>query len=491
MTNKKTMAFGCYFFFVIWRIILIVHYEGWYAFDETYHISSSNAEFYKISLYDRATYINDIIRWLSEYIGKSYYVYKLIPFILSAISFGALVYVLYHVVTHTYSMVIFTFIVSFHGVIIYNHLYIREYIWDEAVWSILVFLLYKMQQQGKLVKRIGFGILYILFAFSLTIMQSGYLIAVGLTLFALLAFVLNAILKKYAVQLKTVKHIRMVIWTGLSLLVLLEAILIVNRMGILSTPLPKFVDRMLNIYGPYWGHAYFTRNFYYGGIGLVAGVIVYGYYMVKRRNDYADNVIGIYCLGIIPFLAFNALYFDCFPMRVYAPYLPVFVFVAVLGFDLFATRTLYKCIILLLSLFAVLKPEAEINIKEYVRAPYLWNETNLNNYGGLVEETQSAIDNGRKCICIWSDEHEAAAFPLDAEYMIALSNSINISNGYTEEDLTALMRYLESTEEPYSLMIGTHSDFQLNEIDEDFLMTLLETYSYSEYERRAYLFYIN
>ena len=162
MTNKKTMAFGCYFFFVIWRIILIAHYEGWYAFDETYHISSSNAEFYKISLYDRAVYINDIIRWLSEYIGKSYYVYKLIPFVLSGISFGALLYVLYHVVTHTYSIVIFTFIISFHGVIIYNHLYIREYIWDEAVWSVLVFLLYKMQQQGQQIKRIGFCILYIL-----------------------------------------------------------------------------------------------------------------------------------------------------------------------------------------------------------------------------------------------------------------------------------------------------------------------------------------
>lgn len=489
--SKKTITIGCFFFFMIWRIILIVHYEGWYAYDETYHISSSNNEFYETSLYYGADYIGDIIHWLSGCIGKSYYVYKSIPFLLSGISIGALLYVLYHVTAHTYSVLIFTFVVSFHGVIIFNHLYIREYIWDEAVYSSLVFLLYRMQCEKQQIKRIGLGIIYIVLAFALAVIQSWYTIPLGLMLFALSAFALNAVLKIYFQKLKNMYYIRMVVWTGLGSLVILMTVLIANRVGVISLPVLESLNKISNVYGDYWGYPYFTRNFYCGGIGLVIGAIIYGYYMVKRADNYSDNRIGIYCLGIIPVIVLNVLYFDCCPMRVYASYLPTFVLAAVLGFDLMSTRIFYKCLILLFSVFAVLKPEAEIDIKEYIRAPYLWNETNFNNYGGLIEETQTAINNGRKCICIWSDEHEAAAFPLDAEYTIALNNSINLSNGYTEDDLSELLRYLQKVEEPYTVMIGTHSDWKLNEIKEDFLTELLDLYPYREYERRAYLFYIN
>lgn len=489
--SKKLIPIGCFFFFMIWRIILIVHYEGWYAYDETYHISSSNSEFYDTSLYYGATYIGDIIHWLSGCIGKSYYVYKSIPFVLSCVSIGALLYVLCHVTAHTYSVLIFTFIVSFHGVIIFNHLYIREYIWDEAVYSSLVFLLYRMQCEKQQIKRIGLGILYIVLAFALAIIQSWYSIAVGLMLFAISAFAINTIFKIYLQKLKELHYIRMAVWIALGLLGILMAALIANRLGVISLPVPEFMDKILNIYGDYWGYPYFARNFYYGGIGLVIGAIIYGHYMVKRVNNHSDNMIGIYCLGIIPVIVLNVLYFDCCPVRVYASYLPTFVFIAVLGFDIISTHLFYKCLILLFSIFAVLKPEAEMDIKEYIQVPYLWNETNFNNYGGLIGEAQTAISNGRKCICIWSDEHEAAAFPLDAEYTIALNNSNNISNGYTEEDLSKLLCYLQKVEEPYAVMIGTHSDWKLNEIKEDFLAELLDIYPYSEYERRAYLFYIN
>ena len=159
---------------------------------------------------------------------------------------------------------------------------------------------------------------------------------------------------------------------------------------------------------------------------------------------------------------------------------------------------LYKCaqkytlfFTLLSSIIVILKPQAETDLIEYIRAPYIWNETNFNDYGGLIMETRKAMDEGRKCICIWSNEHEKAAFAMDAEYTIALADSVNVLNGYTKEDFYALLNYLQNTEEPYVLMIGTHCDWKLDDISEDFLDILFSEYPYSEYERRAYLFYIN
>lgn len=489
-TNKCIVTYACYFFFVLWRIALIIHYEGWYAFDETYHISSSNNAFYFSSQYDTATYINSIIHWLSNVIGRSYYVYKLIPLLLSILSMGALFYVLYHLASHTYSIIVFAFICCFHGVIIFNHLYIREYIWDEAILSGLVFLFYRMYVAQKLYIRISLYLLYIALATGLVILQSGYWIALAIAVFGCFAFILNIVLKKYLQRLKRSKHIYGITALVIFLFIIIEIIIVTYRTGAISIPLPDFVSRLMNLYD-YWGHAYFTRNFYRSGIGLVIGVAAYGYYLLKNINNYSNNIIGIYCLGVIPFICFNMIWFDCFPMRVYASYFPIFVLIAVLGFDTFPNRIPYRCIIAVLSIIVVLKPQAETNLIEYIKVPYIWNETNFNDYGGLIRETQQAMKEGRKCVCIWSNEHEEAAFVMNADYTIALANSINILNEYTKEDLYTLLKYFQDTNESYVLMIGTHCDWKLNDITEDFLDTLFTLYPYSEYERRAYLFYIN
>lgn len=489
--NRKAVAWGSLIFFVVWRAFLIVHYEGWYAFDEMYHISSSNEEFFYLSQYTRAPYINNMIRLLSEVFGKSYYVYKLIPFLLSIVSVGVLLCVLYHLTTHTYSIIVFIFIICFHSVIIFNHLYIREYIWDEAVLSTLVLLLYLLSRAEALSGRIVLYILYICLSMSLMVMQqSSHWISLAVAVFGICAIVINGVLSKILPGLKKQQY-KMIIFISIIIIFLVsEVLLIALRSGVIELPFSSNVINMIKKY-EYQGYPYFTRNFYRGGIGLLIGVMAYGYYLVRYVDDYSNNIIGIYCLGVSPFIIYNMIWFDCFPMRIYASYLPVLVLVAVLGFDLFPNRIIYKCLIAGFCMLMIIKPQSGMHLKEYIRVPYIYNETNFNNYGGLVEETQNAIEDGRRCICIWSNEHQEAAFEIDAEYTIALENSINVANGYTRQDMDNLLRYLKNKNESYVLMIGPHCDWKIGVLREGFLEELITLYPYNKYDKNAYIFYIN
>ena len=71
--ESKWIVILCFIAFVVWQITLIVHYEGWYAFDELYHISSSNFVFDAVSRYNRAPQINWCVKVLTTLLGKSYY----------------------------------------------------------------------------------------------------------------------------------------------------------------------------------------------------------------------------------------------------------------------------------------------------------------------------------------------------------------------------------------------------------------------------------
>lgn len=487
--NKKLITYICFAFFVMWRIILIVQYEGWYAYDEIYHISSSNQQFYFSSEYFYAPYINMTIHFLSRVLGKAYYVYKLIPFCLSLVSIGLLLYVLYHLSEHIYSIIFFTFTICFHSIIIYNHLYIRTYVVDEAVLSLFVFLFYIISKEKVKWKKIILYIIYISTALGLTLMEVADWSSCAVTFFGLLALLLNAIFKKILPGLKKKKYFKYLILGSGIFLVLVECILIMFKSGVLESSLVTAVTSGIGY--AYRGYPYFTRHFYIGGIGLLISVIALGYYIIKFVSDYSDNIIGIYCLGVIPFLCFNMVYYDCFPMRVYASYFPVFILLAFLFIDKLPVKFYSYLFAVTTAFLAVYESQPDMDWKVFLRAPYIVNETYFNDYGSLVEEANAEIQNGRHCICIWANEHHKAAFDVDAEEVIAFENSINQSNGYTEADLTEILQRLQSKEESYVVLVGPHCDYRSYLVMPEFMNTLFENYPYQKYEKDAYLFYIN
>lgn len=488
--DKKKITYACFIFFIIWRAVLIIHYNGWYAFDETYHLSSSNPEFYYTSKYAYAPYLNFIIHILSSVFGKSYYVFKFIPFSLSVISAGMLLYVIYRLAEHIQSIVMFMFIMCFHSIIIFNHMYIRSYVFDELVFSVLIFLFYQMSQTKCLRVRAVIIVLYVIVALSLAWLCPADLTDKAIAVFGVLALILNSILDKIIPRLRGKRYIRWIICVFFLLAIGVEGLIIAYRSGKVAISLPEEIANMFFPYG-YSNYPWFTQNFYMGGIGLTIGIILYGYYIICKKEDYSDNVIGIYCLAMLPFIVYNMVYYDCFPMRVYASYLPALVLAAVLGLDRLPARNPYRFLILCLALLAVVKAQAGVGIIQFFREPYIYKETNFNNYGEQIKDAEEAVKNGRICIAIWSNEHQKAAFELPAEYVIAMEDSTNVPNGYTEEDLNILLEYLLQTDEPHVLLVGTHCYWRLDALSENFLATLGSLYPYRIYEKDAYLFYIN
>ena len=210
-------------------------------------------------------------------------------------------------------------------------------------------------------------------------------------------------------------------------------------------------------------------------------------------------MIGIYSLALLPFLAYNMLYFDRAYFRSYVAYLPILIFIAVLWLDSFKDTARYRCISAIAVLITVLFSNTGLlqnpvrTMAVFYQHPYIYNETYFTDYEGLIIQARQDIADGRKCISIWPNMHQQAAFELDDEYSIALEDSRNVSLGYTEADIQSILTYLSETDDQYILLIGTHADGRLNAMNLEIMESLRETYPYTTYgdTRKGYLFYVN
>ena len=242
----------------------------------------------------------------------------------------------------------------------------------------------------------------------------------------------------------------------------------------------------------------FTLYFATQNLLLSVGLLGCGYLLIKGKYK-EDNRTGIYMLALLPFIAYNMLYFDQSIFRVYAAYLPVLIFTAVLWLDHFDDTRIYRCASLAATVLTVLMSAPGYmqnpfkNFVSFYECPNLYHENVFNDYGGMIEQARSDIAAGRKCISLWPNMHQQAAFELDDEYTLAFEGSYNDWLGYTKEDIEPLLSYLARTEEPYVLLVSYHTDSRLNRLDPDILDSLRESYPYKTYgiDRPAYLFYIN
>lgn len=268
--------------------------------------------------------------------------------------------------------------------------------------------------------------------------------------------------------------------------------IIAIRTGIL--PCPGFLSKaMVYHYTIDIVEPVFTGYFLTKGIFLTIGLIGFGYVLLKK--DLQNNLLGIYLLGLLPFLAYNILYFDQRLFRAFASYLPVIIFVTILWLDHFpATRkSIYRfaAITILTALFSY--PRITMHIREFYTTPYSVGEIEFDDHGNLIAQAMQDVAGGRKCICIWVSDHTKAIFDeLDWETAFCLEDDLNNSYEYTEQDATGFLNYLNSLTEPYILVVGPDCARKIDgRVSPEFMDTLRNQYSYNEYLQDSYLFYIN
>ena len=499
MVKTALIAFMAFF---IWQAYLIVRYKGMYAFDEMYHISSSDAYFHSISEYDRAPYLNWIVRFLTSIFGRHYYTYKMIPFVLSLVSIGSLLYLASKLFQHTYNVILFTLLCAGHCVLIYNHLYVRMYVWDEAIIALLAIIIYKLSHVTSLYKRIGLHILYFGISAILYIIQPSEQSSISVLFVGIAAWCLNYLGQHLIPFLKSRRLLIPVLCLFILILLGAECILLLLRAD--NPPIPSFLSKVVDAFRRVTkfdtigiGMPNFTLYFICQNLLLSIGLFGYGYSLLKDKFE-KNNMIGIYSLALLPFLAYNMLYFDNGLFRSFVSFMPILILITILWLDHFTDTRLYRYVSLIAVLITIffsnpgLKQNPIKNMITFFQNPYIYNETYFNEYEALINQACEDIKNGRKCIGIFSGMHQQAAFELNAEYSIALEDSVNVPVGYTAEDLELLLTYLSETNEQYVLLIGTHATWRVDGLIPGTMEYLRETYPYKRYGYQdAFLFYIN
>ena len=487
--SQRQIYWLCFFFFMLWQGILVLRYYGWYAFDEFYHVSSSNPAFDAVSLYNRAPYLNKTIGFLTSVLGHSYYTYKLIPFVLSMISMAVILYLLDQLTDHTYPAILATLLMSGHALLVFNHLYIRMYVWDEAVIAILALILYQLPQIRSLWIRLLIHLLYWITASIWYFLQTSEESALSVFAVGAAAWLIQQIGYPAICRIKEKRILLPILAAIFFSLLLAEILIICLRRQMIPIPHALSFLKGTIIKNYYPSNPYFTKYFLKNGALFTVGLFGYGYLLAKK--DIKKETLGIFTLAFLPFLAYNMFFFDSGPYRSYASFLPMALLIATLWLDSFSARRFYYLAAGTAVAATILFSYWDLDIIKFYKVPYIPNETNLNDYGSLVSQAQAEIEKGRKCIALWSNDHQMASFDLDTVYSFALLDSGNHPYDYGDEDLLAILDFFETTDQPYIFLIGTHCDWKLDAITPEFLSTLLNTYPYEQYETRAFLFYIN
>ena len=486
-----------YALYVIWTLFITWHFSGQYAIDEFFHLSATDRIFFETTVYDRAPYLNGVIRFFANVFGRGLVGYKLIPCILGMISTSIYFFLFYRSMKHVYSLCCFMFVMATHSLLIANHVYIRMYVFDECVVALLCLILYVISRTNKLWKKILLNALYficsiILFLFQTTEQSSVAIAVVGIA--AWIVFMVGPrILENLKAKRLIIPAIAVVVVIIMSVIIYMGLI----RYSIISCP--SFLEGFLmkqeeGVQFPIFRDYFLTR-----GAFLSLGLIGFGYYLIKRPKNY---LLGIYACGILPFIAYQAVYFDQLVFRTFVPYMPAMIFGLLLWIDNCINKKIFYASITSISIITVLFSYPgnysyqgfDINIKNYYERLYT-DDLEFADYGMLLQEIEAELTDGKKCMAMWSNSHVNAALNyLPWDRTMYLQGDLSEYFDYSDRDFEDVLVFLEQQKEPYIFVIGPRCEGKINRwYNTTFMEKLKKRYQYEFYPQAmdAYIFFIN
>lgn len=485
--NRNILSVFLLLSFIVWQIILIVHYEGWYHFDELYHIASSNPAFEAVSKYHRAPPLNWMIKNLSDVLGNNYYVYKLVPLLLSSVVMGVVLFLTNKLTCHKITLFVVTLIMSFQSLMLCYHFYIRFYLWNEMIVAILALLLYLRARASKIYVRILLDLIYFFcarFTYSLHPAEESYL---AVYVAGIVAWGVNLISPYLFPWLRRRRLERwLILATGLVIL-FLEIYIMALKNGKVDAPVIWERFAGLGNIAP----TYFYMPSYFLKEGLLFSIALAFFGAIVMRGELDNGMTGIYMLALLPLLAYCVFFSDFYMLRGMVPFIPMMILVVAFWFDRWPGTKFSTGIMILATFLTIWISYPNLDVIGFFKEPDIQMEFNMHDYGSLVRNAQEEIQNGRKCIAVWANESQEACFDIDAEYSFAINDSINNPRDITKEDMAKLYEFLMSTDEPYILLVGPHTDFRIDEILPGFMYGMKANFPYNEYKHYEFIIYIN
>lgn len=459
---------------------MLTKYYMAYAIDEFYALASlnPNAE----NSYSRHPYINNMVAWLGQHIDDNYYAGKIIPYTVGILCFVFIMIMLAMMCKTNLAVLLGGFSYSFNSLILFNHLYIRHYVFAELAFIMFAAGLYVFySKKGHFVFRIIMLVLGCL-ADYLYITRTNDDSIWGFEMFTAVVLML-LVLHKVIYFLFDKKIIRITIVSAV-LIVLCGCVVFFGN------------DRLMQVIP-----AVFRVKFeqFKGDIPVFwcFAICVYSYVIVALiAFMFADNynkMRQLYPVWILVFLA-SAAYIVAFPynylVRTFTPYIGVGIAFAIGFWDNIVNKKILKCGLVCVVVLSTFLSYPNFNLRWFFTGGAgVYEETSLENYEDIVSDIKEARDSGYAVASMMSFTSQNYVLGINPQYELSEFGDNNEELKSLEQVTTEIKELIDDGNK----IVLVTSNFAGQLLGQTGLLEELKgQYEYRNYNgTNQYLFYIN
>lgn len=419
-TKQKAVVFSC-ILFLVYRILFLIAHEGYFSFDEFYHISTLNPSF--STNYDRANYINYMAKAICSLFGVDDPVVKLIPLIMGTISFLCALYLMYHIYENPYWVTTISSVLIFLPLIMHNHFYIRMYVFLEALVMVNCTLFYLAEKSKNKIDRI------IYLAFTELLAIAYYRNTTDFSAKAILiltSFVVAYCLGRGMAARLFQKHLLVkIIMAIFAVCVGIAAIYTVAakqhwiKSSIFEDDRISLLKGMNNILTFYRTTSPVFLQYVYVKLFFVSVPFILSMVYVWRKK--VEDKKALYVIAALPLAGYSVVLYDNYLLRTFASFLPIICVLSLYFLDQFKlSRVQHLAIIIVVILLSVSTQ------KGFWENPSIRSETNVEGVGRAVALAREYEQEGYEVVPMMSYVTQSAYFDL-------LDASINLNLEDTRE----------------------------------------------------------
>lgn len=459
---------------------MLVKYYMAYAIDEFYALASLNptAE----NVYRRHPYINNMVNWLGRHIDDNYYAGKIIPYVAGIMCFAFIMLMLVMMCRTNFAVILGGIAYSFNSLILFNHVYIRHYVFAELAFIMFAAGIYVFySKKGHVAFRIIMLVLGCL-ADCLYITKTNDDSIWGFEMFTVVVVVF-LLLHKCVYFIINKKNIRIAIVCSI-LLILSCCVVFFGNANLMQIIPPVFRVKFEQFKGDipvFWCFAICVFSY------VIAALIAYMF------SDNYNRMRELFPVWILVFLA-SAAYIVAFPynylVRSFTPYIGVGIVFAIAFWDTIIDRKSIRigmaCLILLSTILSY--PEFDIRWF-FTGGAGVYQETYLENYKDIVTDVVMAKEDGYEVASMMSFTSQDYTLGIQPDYVLSELGDNNEEIVPVDEAISDI-RELMSTNKKVVLIT---SNFVGQILEQDgVLQELTSAYEYKNYnDTNQYLIYIN
>jgi hypothetical protein len=449
LNDKRNTLIACFIIYIIVNAILVICNYGAYSTDEFYSLGSANLAIE--TTYNQAPYINALVRGLSRTFGSSYYVFKMIPMTAGFVSYCCAMYLVIKLTKKPTTVVITSLAITFNALVMFNHLYIRNYVFAEAAYMLSMVFLYKYSaQKDNKVVRYGYLLLFVIpngiYYYFTNDSSGGALLA--LTVAVLLVIVLQNYLDKI--------FRNKVFWVFTFLILgAIECLAILLKKQMIDYTSYGILDNIHSVISFYQTDIFvfvLYLMFAYLAVTVSIVIVIVNSFRLHFKNK---EILLLTVYTIIPMIAYFMFMFNNSMLRCYASYVPAGFVIMAYVIDTSEKKIFKTVLVVLVGVNTIFTYYPFPNgIIEFWRDPMIRKEVYIRDYQDWIDEAKTAAEDGYTIVPMMTLLSEEYYFDFDTVESLTLLDEDNQTR-FTDEEIVAEFDRLMNSGDKYAVLIDT------------------------------------